>query len=240
MRRIRRHLTYANVMATIAVFLVLSGGTAVALSGSNTVFSDDIVNNQVQSVDVRDDTLSSGGLGAFDLKPNSVGGSEVRNGSLTPTDYTGASILKAGVKSAEVSTTSPQYVDLGGPSVSVNVPNGALVALFVVSDIKTSNTCGQGAIRVVETTLDELDWGVDDRTIVNFGANYATTYSHGREGSSSPITNGAYAGYVNVYPATPGNRTYALRYSSPSSPECPAPAFFRNRKLWVQVIRPSP
>jgi hypothetical protein len=30
MRRICRHLTYANVMATLAVFLVLGGGTAIA------------------------------------------------------------------------------------------------------------------------------------------------------------------------------------------------------------------
>jgi hypothetical protein len=36
-QRIRPRLTYANVMATLAVFLVLSGGTAVALNGSNTV-----------------------------------------------------------------------------------------------------------------------------------------------------------------------------------------------------------
>jgi hypothetical protein len=54
MRRIRQHLTYANVMATIAVFLVLSGGTAVALSGRNTVFSDDIVNGQVKRSDTND------------------------------------------------------------------------------------------------------------------------------------------------------------------------------------------
>ena len=37
LRRLRPHLTYANVMATIAVFLVLSGGGAVAaLNSSNT------------------------------------------------------------------------------------------------------------------------------------------------------------------------------------------------------------
>ena len=45
MRRIRSHLSYANVMATLAVFLVVSGGTAVALNGSNTVFTDDIAND---------------------------------------------------------------------------------------------------------------------------------------------------------------------------------------------------
>jgi hypothetical protein len=38
MRRIRRHLTFANVASAIALFVAISGGTAVALSGSNTVF----------------------------------------------------------------------------------------------------------------------------------------------------------------------------------------------------------
>jgi hypothetical protein len=38
-RRIRERLTYANVISTLCLVLVLSGGTAVALSGSNTVFS---------------------------------------------------------------------------------------------------------------------------------------------------------------------------------------------------------
>jgi hypothetical protein len=53
MRRVRQHLTYSNVISTLCLFLLLGGGTAVALSGSNTVFSDDIVNNQVRSADVR-------------------------------------------------------------------------------------------------------------------------------------------------------------------------------------------
>src|SRR6185503_6820516 len=100
---LRSHLTYANVMATLAVFLVLSGGTAVALSGSNTVFSDDITDNEVYSVDVRNDSLAggglvsadvrndtqtspAGGLGAVDLKPNSVGSSEVTNSSIASGD----------------------------------------------------------------------------------------------------------------------------------------------------------
>ena len=52
MRRIRRHLTFANVVAAIALFLALGGGTAVALNGANTVFSDDIVNGEVKSPDL--------------------------------------------------------------------------------------------------------------------------------------------------------------------------------------------
>jgi hypothetical protein len=86
MRRIRSHLTFANVTSFLALFIVLTGGTAVALTGSNTVFSDDIVNNQVRSADVRDDTLASGGLQAVDLRSSSVGSSEVRDNDLTGTD----------------------------------------------------------------------------------------------------------------------------------------------------------
>ena len=39
---LRSHLTYANVLATIAVFIALGGGTAIALNGTNTVQSDDL------------------------------------------------------------------------------------------------------------------------------------------------------------------------------------------------------
>jgi hypothetical protein len=90
---LRSRLTYANVTATLALFLVLSGGTAVALSGSNTVFSDDVVDDTLSggglvSADVRNDTQTSpaGGLGAADLKPSSVGTSEAANNSLTGAD----------------------------------------------------------------------------------------------------------------------------------------------------------
>ena len=50
------------------------------------MFSDDIVDNQVRSADVRNDTLAGGGLTAADLRAASVGGSEVTNDSLTGGD----------------------------------------------------------------------------------------------------------------------------------------------------------
>ena len=66
--RKRLHLD-ANVMSTLALFFALAGGTAVALTGSNTVFNDDIVNDEVTTADVRDDTLAFGGLYSPDLGP---------------------------------------------------------------------------------------------------------------------------------------------------------------------------
>jgi hypothetical protein len=83
--RVSDHLR-SNVVGYVALFFALSGSTALALSGSNTVFSDDIVHDQVYSGDVRNDTLTGGGLAAADLRKGSVGSSEVQNDSLTGTD----------------------------------------------------------------------------------------------------------------------------------------------------------
>ena len=52
-QRIRSHLTFANVVSALCLFFVLGGGTAVALTGSNTVQSDDLgPGAQVKAPDV--------------------------------------------------------------------------------------------------------------------------------------------------------------------------------------------
>ena len=83
--KFRAHIR-SNIIGYIALFFALSTGSAVALNGSNTVFTDDIVDNQVYSADVRNDTLAGGGLGAVDLRADSVGRSEVADNSLTRAD----------------------------------------------------------------------------------------------------------------------------------------------------------
>ena len=63
-----------DVMAAIACFVALAGGTAYA---ADTIRTGDIVDNQVFTTDVRDDTLGFGGLQRQDLGPNAVGSSEI-------------------------------------------------------------------------------------------------------------------------------------------------------------------
>jgi hypothetical protein len=75
---IRSHLTYANVMATLAVFLVLSGGTAVALQGHNTVQSDDLgPGAQVKAADVANNAVNGA-----NIVDNSVTGGDVNESTL--------------------------------------------------------------------------------------------------------------------------------------------------------------
>ena len=65
-------------MGALALFLVLTGGAAYA---AGKVFSSDIADNQVFSVDVRNDSLSGGGLTSADIRNESAPG-----GGLTGAD----------------------------------------------------------------------------------------------------------------------------------------------------------
>jgi len=83
-------------MATLAVFLVLGGGTAVALNGSNTVQSDDlgpgaqvkaadVADNAVNGADVVDNGLTGAdvqGLSGGDVTDNSLRGADVNESTL--------------------------------------------------------------------------------------------------------------------------------------------------------------
>jgi hypothetical protein len=89
-RAIRARLTYANVVATLALVIAIAGGTAYA---ANTVFSSDIVNgevktadisdaNGVRSADVRNDNLTGGGLGSVDIANDSLSGLDIAESTL--------------------------------------------------------------------------------------------------------------------------------------------------------------
>jgi len=99
----------------IALFLVLSGGSAWALDGSNTVFSDDIVNGEVKSAD---------------LGPNSVGSGKINDGGVHLPDLAGGS-----VDSAKVVNSSIGNLDLAGNSVNTpKVVNDSLFGVDIRED----------------------------------------------------------------------------------------------------------
>jgi hypothetical protein len=77
------HLTYANVVSTLCLLLVLGGGVAWAASlPRNSVGDDQIKTNAVGASEIR-----SNAVGAAEIKRNAVGASEVRDGTLTAQDF---------------------------------------------------------------------------------------------------------------------------------------------------------
>jgi len=122
-QRIRSHVTYANVMATIAVFLVLSGGTAVALTGSNTVFSDDIVNGEVKAADIGSNAVGSskivdGGVQGVDILDGTVDSPDILDGAVGNNDVRKNAITSGKVQDESLAGTDVLNDSLTGLDVA--------------------------------------------------------------------------------------------------------------------------
>lgn len=85
LRTLRAHLTYANVTATLALFIAIGGSSYAALR----IGSREIVNNSVRTGDIRNNHLRSRdirnrGILARDIRRNALGGQQIREQSLGP------------------------------------------------------------------------------------------------------------------------------------------------------------
>jgi hypothetical protein len=90
LRSLLSRLTYANVMATLAFFLAVSGATALGASGLLT--GRDIKNGSITGADIRNHSLSSSDLGksavtGAAVHDGSVTGADVKDGSLRAADF---------------------------------------------------------------------------------------------------------------------------------------------------------
>jgi hypothetical protein len=76
--KLRARLTYANVMATVAVFLALGGSSYAAF----TVTGNDVKDSSLTGKDIRNSSLTG-----KDVKSSSLTTSDVRNSSLLAADF---------------------------------------------------------------------------------------------------------------------------------------------------------
>lgn len=83
MKQVRKRLTYANVMSSIAVFLVLGGATAIAANqlGKNSVGKKQLKANAVTTAKLKKNAVSTA-----KIRNGAVTGAKVKDGSLTGTD----------------------------------------------------------------------------------------------------------------------------------------------------------
>src|SRR5438093_1482845 len=79
--RFRERLSYANVVATMAMFMALGGG-AWAIAGDR-IGSHAIKNNSIRSKDIHRHTIR-----ASDIRPNALGGRQIRELRLDSSAFT--------------------------------------------------------------------------------------------------------------------------------------------------------
>ncbi|MGA8744673.1 MAG: hypothetical protein WB507_02265 [Solirubrobacterales bacterium] len=92
MKRFRSKLSYANVMATVAVFIALGGAAYAATKlpknsvGSRQIKKSAVSTPKIKNVAVTSEKLAAGSVGAAQLQANSVSGANVQAGSLGGSD----------------------------------------------------------------------------------------------------------------------------------------------------------
>ena len=109
--QLRSYLTYANVMATVAVFVALGGTSYAVATGS--IDGREIKNNTVRSSEILNNNVTT-----RDLRNNSARGADVRNDSLTGDDVVESSLgTVPSANSADTATSATTAVNasaLGG------------------------------------------------------------------------------------------------------------------------------
>jgi hypothetical protein len=189
MKSVRKRLTYANVMSTIAVFLVLGGATAFAATKIGTseikagaitsgkiakeaVGTAKIKNNAVNGGKLADGAvtgskLGGGAVGASNLAANSVGGSALADNSVN-----GSKIVNGAVTEGKIA---------GGAVTEGKIAGGA------VTEGKIANDAVVGS-KVKDGSLTGSDIQQSTLTQVKAGNVYGVTYAETGTGSPKIIS----------------------------------------------------
>ena len=134
------------VISMIAMFVALSG-TAVALDGSNTVFSDDIVDGEVRNADIGPNAVGSG-----QINDGAVRSGDIRDGAVH-----GADIDTNAVANPELASRSVGFLELQFDSVHTSnvmddtlrgrdVNDGSLTGDDIDDDSLTGDEIADGAV----------------------------------------------------------------------------------------------
>ncbi len=194
--RIRSSLTYANVIATTALFVALGGTSYAVATGS--VDSRAIKNNSVGSKDIRNNQVST-----TDLRNNSTRGRDIRNNSVTGADILESSLGKVGsaanADNATNATNATNSSNLGGAAADTYQKYGATLpsgrSMSGDYGIRTPNTGTSGFLALSVSFPIPLATRIPAARIVYTGPTGTTN-------CSGP--GNAAAGYLCIYQINSG------------------------------------
>ena len=145
-------------------------------------------------------------------------------------------------ETAEVSTASRSFVDLGGPELNVTVPASGLVA--AVARAETHGTHTPPGMPQASFLGGCVGLFVDSQPYLGADRSDSSAELFCQQGNL--VGDGVLTYFKNfvdwfTFEASPGPHTFSLRYRARcliASEGCPEDArgFFKNRKLWVTPI----
>jgi hypothetical protein len=160
--RIRRHLTYANVMSTIFVFLLLAGGTAIAAKqlGKKTVGAKQLKSNAVTTAKIKKGAVTKVKIkdGAIDnakLADNAVTGSKIADGSVTGGDINAGSTPFSQVVARLRNNGALPFSGATPVAIGSYTQNPGEDNLLMSSvDVQFTATCAPPRVAVAELLID--------------------------------------------------------------------------------------
>jgi hypothetical protein len=153
LRRVRSQLNYANVMATVAVFLALGGGAYAAASAPrNSVTSTSIRNGQVKRQDLGRRAVSNSKLLGSAVSTGKIANNAVNNSKLAADSVSTTKVLDGAI-------TTPKLADLSvttGKLADLSVTTGKL-ADSSVTEPKLAPNSVNGLLNIEDGTVTGAD-----------------------------------------------------------------------------------
>lgn len=184
MKQIRRHITYANVMSSLAVFLILGGATAVA---ATKIGANEIKANSIKTGKIVKEAVTAG-----KIKKGAVTESRIADGAVTTNKIANDAVTGDKVKESSLGEvpTAANALKLDGQSSAAFVPRNAL--LWALVNGNGNLAASSGAVSAVKLSAGEY------RVTFNRTINECIT-----EGTSTDVTGGAApAGAIAMIVAT--------------------------------------
>jgi hypothetical protein len=168
-KQIRKHITFANVMSSIAVFLVLGGGAAYA---AKKIGSNEIKGNSITTGKIKKEAVS-----ASKIKKNSITTAKIANGAVTGAKLNLGTVgTVPNANHANTASTADNANAVNGlhlAKIHFNVGPNSASNIFSADGLTLNATCSStGELNVTGTT------SVNDAEIYESG-NFNDTFGGG-------------------------------------------------------------
>ena len=139
MKRFRPRLTYANVIATLALFLALGGAAVAAGLPKHSVGPRQLKKGAVTAAAIRRNAVTAGKIKpksvvAGKLGPNAVGPGNIGNGAISSAKIEAGAVIASSIKNGVVTTNKLTNANVTTPKLAdVNVTTAKLANLGVTT-----------------------------------------------------------------------------------------------------------
>lgn len=176
MKQIRRHVTYANVMSSFAVFLILGGATAFA--AVKKVGPNEIKANSIKTGKIVKEAVTAGKIKKAAVTEGKIADGAVTTNKIANDAVTGDKVKESSLGEVPSAATAANALKLDGQTSAGFVARNAL--LWALVNGNGNLAAGSGAVSAAKTATGEYE------VIFNRAVTSCIT-----EGTASDVTGGA-------------------------------------------------